>query len=672
MNKSTIPLLISVLLFFSSFSAEITIAPKNTLSVVEVNSGDKVNYTLQNGRVVTIELLKTKVDIILTSLDTLKKSKRHNGTIYSMTAHVKIDGQEMKMVRYVPVQESFYEPYTVNGLVIWFDALASLSDYFNENHGPCLPGKEARFAIHDATMPICPEEIGNWVDVPAERINVRDSYSGEDTWLGTYFGADLHGGLDFSMPSNTTLYAPISLDEQFYFNSLSAGHNNNRWRGIRNWENGDIWHIQTHHLVQSLVPEYQPLKKGQPYAYTGAIRSGYTSHTHFVLKVKQNDFDWYFMDPWVIFYQIFENNKRKENKLNAVMAPLKPGTTGTIINFSSEGSQAGVWGNNLTYSWDFGDGWTSPLPNPTHVYQKPGIYPVTLLINDGHQTDTYRQFITINGAAQSLPSFDLHCTECPAFQHQGNWRTSAYGDEAKETYVVEFNGYKWQNTPFEAKEVIIQSNNLNWGRHRLDINYVHGRDWLKIESTEKDENLILTLTPQLDKIENKHGFYEAYVIIHHSDAINPTRHLKVRVELSKLEPKDHDLTDNSRALKSDFFWLTPEFHFDWARGNQETYMINSDNSPGEYIRYTPNLSEGKYMVKFEGAPYTNEMLLSRTEGFYVNISHKNGIKKQWVELSKSLEIGEFEFARGREGYVEIITDDSRGLIIADAISFEKL
>ena len=95
MNKSTIPLLISVLLSFSSFSAEITIAPKNTLSVVEVNSGDKVNYTLQNGRVVTIELLKTKVDIILTSLDTLKKSKRHNGTIYSMTAHIKIDGQDM-------------------------------------------------------------------------------------------------------------------------------------------------------------------------------------------------------------------------------------------------------------------------------------------------------------------------------------------------------------------------------------------------------------------------------------------------------------------------------------------------------------------------------------------------------------------------------------------------
>ena len=78
------------------------------------------------------------------------------------------------------------------------------------------------------------------------------------------------------------------------------------------------------------------------------------------------------------------------------------------------------------------------------------------------------------------------------------------------------------------------------------------------------------------------------------------------------------------------------------------------------------------MVKFEGAPYKNEMLLSRTEGFYVNINYKNGTKKQWVELSKSLEIGEFEFARGREGYVEIITDDSKGLIIADAIRFEKL
>ncbi|MBV6643446.1 MAG: PKD domain-containing protein [Cyclobacteriaceae bacterium] len=654
---------------FASIGAEINIAPKNTLSVVEIDKGDKVNYTLQDGRIVKIELLDTRVDIILTSLDTLKKSARHNGTIYSMTAHLRIDGQEMRMVRYVPVQESFYEPYIVNGLVIWFDALKSLSEYFNENHGPCLPERDARFALHDATMSICPEEVGNWMNVPDEQLLVRKSYSGEDTWLGTYFGADLHGGLDYSMTSNTTLFAPFSLDEHFYFHSLTAGHNNNRWRGIKNWGNGDIWHIQTHHLVQLIAPEHQPLRKGQPYAYSGAIRSGYTSHTHFVLKVKQPGMDWHFMDPWVIFWQIFENNKRKENKINAVMAPLRPGKTGERIQFSSTGSRPGVWGNSLQYSWDFGDGWTSPLPNPDHTYVKPGIYPVTLRIDDGHRSDTYRQFITISGLPKDLPDYSVKCQECPSFQAQGNWRSFAYTDGTAETNTVTFNGYKWQDTPFSNKKVIVSGQNLEWKGHRIDINYIHGEGWLKVSSEIIENNLELTFTPLLEKIENKHGFYEAYLIIHHGDAVNPTRQVKIRLEIDEFPPGNTQVVDNVDAEYSPFFWLTPAFHFGWAKGYQGTFFVNKDNSAGEYVRYTPNLTEGIYKIKLEGRAFENEMLLSRTNGFYVLIKHKNGIDKKWIEPSKSLEIGEFVFSKGKEGFVEIITDDSKGLIIADAISF---
>ena len=39
-------------------------------------------------------------------------------------------------------------------------------------------------------------------------------------------------------------------------------------------------------------------------------------------------------------------------------------------------------GRPLLFSWDFGDGVGSTEPNPSHVYDKPGLYPVTLTVTD--------------------------------------------------------------------------------------------------------------------------------------------------------------------------------------------------------------------------------------------------------------------------------------------------
>ncbi len=58
-------------------------------------------------------------------------------------------------------------------------------------------------------------------------------------------------------------------------------------------------------------------------------------------------------------------------------------------------------------------------------------------------------------------------------------------------------------------------------------------------------------------------------------------------------------------------------------------------------------------------------------GFYVNISSRDGIVTKWINPIKSLEIGEFNFA-SCDGYVEILSRDAKGLVVADALIFEKI
>ncbi len=52
------------------------------------------------------------------------------------------------------------------------------------------------------------------------------------------------------------------------------------------------------------------------------------------------------------------------------------------VNFSSSGT-SDPENNPLTYSWDFGDGSISSLPNPTHTYQTNGRFTARLTVSDG-------------------------------------------------------------------------------------------------------------------------------------------------------------------------------------------------------------------------------------------------------------------------------------------------
>jgi hypothetical protein len=670
---------LSLSVSFAAWGEHHHVQPKTTLTVLEVDAGDRISYTLQNGRAVEMELLGSSTELLFTTLDTLKRGSWGNASIYSMSCTMRIDGQPLEMVRYVPVKQSFYEPWVVNGLRIWFDGLRSVSQYFNENHGNCLPHREARFAFQDASFPICPEPLSNWCALPEQRLRVSEAYRGEDTWMGTYYGADLHGGLDINMPSNSPLWAPVGFDDHYFFNTLAAGHNNNRWRGIKTWDNGDTWQLQTHHLTQLVIPEHQPVRKGKLYAYTAGVLAGYTSHTHFVFRVQQPGHPMYYMDPWVIFWQIFEQNKQTAGEIHAQMAPLAAASAGEIVQFSAAGSRGGITGNDLRYRWDFGDGYTAIGERPQHVFLTPGMYPVTLVVNDGVQSDVYRQHISVNGKAGLLPHFRLLCPGNPSFDPVPAWKMFADGSVPEEKNLVRFHGYKGQEADFLPEEIIFVGEGLSFGppggrEHRVEVLYTHGRDWLEMQRSNRGDSLTIALQPQPDRMIQNEGYYEAWLLVHHDEAVNSPQYVRIHVDFKKPNTAQEIIVDDSdeECRRSEFFWLRPEFHYDWAAGHNGHYLIGRNNRAGEWIRYMPNLKAGTWRVELAGPAYADPVVGPKLGRFYVIVKHRNGEEQVLMEPARSLVVGEFFFAQGREHYVEIRSGNSEGLILADAIRFVKV
>ncbi len=543
-------------------------------------------------------------------------------------------------------------------------------------------------------MQICPQELSNWYPEPANKILIKNAYRGDDSWLGTYYGADLHGGLDVNMPSNTPLIAPIDFDQHYFFNSLETGHNNNRWRGIRNWENGDIWQMQTHHVNDLLIPAYKKIKQGQTYALGAGTWCWYSPHTHFILNVYQPEFgNWTVIDPWIVFWQIFENNRKKANLITANIAPLAPSATGDNVIFSSEGSRPGIYGGDFEYFWDFGDGYSSVIANPKHVYTKAGVYPVTLIVRDGSGKASYTQHVTINGKDIDPRSMWITSADDPSFRMAGRWKTGAYGTHQEITNTLNFRSVQdrgvadfstkpgeiepktvsvWFNRPVET-DATDYPDDLFTKPQTLLVSYKQGSDWLTIERIPMRDHVDLKIKPDLGKVRIKWGVYEAIILLDHNDIINSPQYIRVVLEFAENQPGSFVIVDNldPGCIKSDYFWLSPKFHLDISQGYNGDYFINAANVDGEFIRYIPNLVKGSYEISLFSPAYQNPELIKMMKTFFVIVHHMGGTEKVKIEPQKSLRIGQYEFANGRDGFVEIISDDSEGLIVADAIRFQR-
>jgi hypothetical protein len=289
---------------------------KETLTAVEMCHGETLEFTLADGSRREIVLEETGAQIVSTTLKRLLVEENAAKTLYRFWAVLTIDGERHRLDREIPSAKSFYEPWVIGGVRIWLDAVDEIFAFLLETHAPCrtrVTAKargpahaHARLALQDATRRICTETLHPWCPLPEGRLKIEQCYRGEDCWLGPYNGASAHGGLDINHDVGTPLWAPIDLDDQFYFNSVEMGHNNNRWRALRRWDDGAEWILQAHHMTELTVPEHTPLERGQQFARGAGVLSGAAHHSHFVFKV-HDEGETVPLDPWILFWQMYRD-----------------------------------------------------------------------------------------------------------------------------------------------------------------------------------------------------------------------------------------------------------------------------------------------------------------------------------------------------------------------------
>ncbi len=292
---------------------------KPTLTPFGLHIGDTFRLQLRSGRLWEMTLLATRARILARDFNRLHSyhdPSHDSGDIsaYGFTALVRINGREYELRREVGTQKSFDEPARIEGVCLWLDAVASIfrdaGGFMAEKDWKggwiCKPSQAARFAVQEEGLSLCPEPLHPWYPNESGRPNISQCYDGEDCWMGPYNGASAHCGLDLNMPKGTVLTAPFDLDCHEMFNTLAAGFDNNRWRGVRRWPDGSEWRIQTHHLIEMIVPERTPLKAGTPYATTAGVRVGLHPHTHFMFQITEQGGQ-YWLDPWIVFWAVFRS-----------------------------------------------------------------------------------------------------------------------------------------------------------------------------------------------------------------------------------------------------------------------------------------------------------------------------------------------------------------------------
>jgi len=655
----------------------ITRQAKDTITPVELNKGDTLRFQLRNGQVRTVTLQETSAKYLLTNVQAVKKPQADGAGVYWFAAKVLIDGHPITLERFVGSQETFYEPYVINGMRVWLDGVQDIFDFLTENHGACKPKKHARLAVNDATDRICPVELQLWFPNEALFIDVGETYNGDNAWMGAHKGADAHGGLDINRPKGSPAYSPMDFDDHYLLNSLARGDNNNRWRGIRKWPNGDTWVLQNHHMFDLVVPEHAPLKAGMLYATNAGTHLGAQQHAHFNFKVAtQEDGAEVLLDPWIFFWQTFEDAKKRANALKARFAPVGPAAAGKPVTFDARASRQGHRGRPLDCFWSFGDGNFSTGDVAAHAFANPGIYAVTLTVFDGAEYSSMTQHLTVDGVKAAQPALALRAPGIPAFRPRPLAATDVYGAVVREVpHLLRFVARPRRPAPALQRIGIVNIGSGVLPPLEAVVNYRRNDGWLKARMANHGNDQTLEISVDAKALEP--GYYDALVTVQAPGMLNGHAQFPVQLRIPIGMPNNYEhgedqlvIVDNEDAgcYRTPWFWISPRFKNWKPKGYKGSYLANgARDTAGEFVRFTPDLAAGNHEVML--SPETPFPPGAR---FQVRIRHRRVEELVWVEPAKSLKIGYFDFAEGMDGSIDFLSDGAPGQVIADVVIFRRM
>lgn len=530
---------------------------KETITPLALNIGDQFEFVLKNKMEVSFKIGETSFWEI--------ERVENRGVIYGFSCDLMIDGVLIKLERIVSCQQAFYVPFVINGVRIWLNDVKRIFEHLviRNTDTRSLPSTDVRLAIQDASLDICPEKMVNWYRSDIPYLLIENCYGGDDCWLGVYQGEGCHGGLDINMPRGIDLIAPITLDHQFLPQSLVKGFNNNRWKGTRNWANGDTWNFWSSHLINLTVEENIPIEKGTVYAKGAGVYVGKHDHSHFEFWIENEEKGAIYLDAWILYWQIFENMKNNSQKMIPRISFDPPIEVNKEIKFNARESfnlQAGD-----QFLWSFGDGFSSIEKDPCHIYQKPGVYEIILTVIRGAEKVSTAVYMIIKGNLnlEKPVSLPVYC----------------YG----------FENYR---NPFLINIAINETNRIK--KIPLPINFIERSKSFKANSkgifinTDSENNLLLEINggsfsdgETLLPIESNADKNSVYLL-----SINKSSNLEQKF-IYEVRDKEVYLDNNT--------WFGHRFCENKITP-KEFYVTNGGKSNQGKIRFHLNISKGKYQV----------------------------------------------------------------------------
>ena len=114
---------------------------KPTLTAIELDRGDTFELITRVGHPFRMQLVSTEAEIVRTTLKQLKAEESGARTDCRFRCVVAINDTEHCLEREVSTQRSFYEPWEIDGVRLWFDAVQDIFEFLTETHeaGPFRP-----------------------------------------------------------------------------------------------------------------------------------------------------------------------------------------------------------------------------------------------------------------------------------------------------------------------------------------------------------------------------------------------------------------------------------------------------------------------------------------------------------------------------------------------------